>query len=63
MYVCICNGYTDKDIRNAVQQGGVNTAEEAYVSLGSDFNCGACRDCACDLVQEELPKRTLMAAE
>lgn len=63
MYVCICNGYTDKDIRTAVQNGGVANAEEAYLSLGSGFCCGACKDCANDLVSEELPKSVLLAAE
>jgi len=63
MYVCLCNGYTDKEIRNAVREGGVSTADEAYMSLGEGFCCGACRDCANDLVAEELPNRRILAAE
>ncbi|TNE64298.1 MAG: hypothetical protein EP335_07470 [Alphaproteobacteria bacterium] len=63
MYVCLCNGYTDRDIRNAVREGGVRTAEEAYLSLGNGFCCGACQDCACQLVEEELPNQRLLAAE
>ncbi len=63
MYVCICNGITDKDIKGAVAEGGVNDAEEVYMSLGSSFCCGQCKDCAESLVAHELPKRLLLAAE
>ena len=63
MYVCSCNGYTDKQIRGAVREGGVTTAEEAYLSLGSGFCCGGCADFADDLVREELPNRPVIAAE
>ncbi|MFC3050517.1 (2Fe-2S)-binding protein [Kordiimonas pumila] len=63
MYVCLCNGYTDSQIKKVVHEGGVSTAEEAYMALGSGFCCGACKDCANEIVGAELPKRTLMAAE
>ena len=63
MYVCLCNGYTDRDIRAAVREGGVSSAEDAYMSLGNGFCCGACRDCATSVVEEELPSRRLLAAE
>jgi bacterioferritin-associated ferredoxin len=63
MYVCLCNGYTDSEIRTAVREGGVSNAEEAYLSLGNGFCCGACKDCANDLVSEEMPNQRLLAAE
>ncbi|WP_417462284.1 (2Fe-2S)-binding protein [Kordiimonas sp.] len=63
MYVCLCNGYTDREIRSAVREGGVNCVDEAYMSLGNGFCCGACRDCATNLVEEELPNRRVLAAE
>ena len=63
MYVCLCNGYTDKQIRGAVREGGVSTAEEAYLSLGNGFCCGSCADCASDLVEKELPNQRVLAAE
>ena len=52
MYICMCNGYTDKDIAAAVNTGGAATAEDAYAALGNGFCCGACRDCAEDLVAD-----------
>jgi len=63
MYVCLCNGYTDSQIRDAVHDGGVNTPEEVYQALGNGFCCGSCRDCASSVVDEELPKRRLAMAE
>jgi bacterioferritin-associated ferredoxin len=63
MYVCMCNGYTDKDIRAVVRRGGVHTATDAYAALGAGFCCGTCKDCAEGVVNEELPNVTLLAAE
>ena len=63
MYVCLCNGYKDKDIRAQVRSGGVETADEVYQALGNGFCCGSCRDCAEEIVTEELPRRTMVAAE
>ncbi|MBO6504197.1 MAG: (2Fe-2S)-binding protein [Kordiimonadaceae bacterium] len=63
MYVCLCNGYTDKEIKSAVRENGVKTAEEAYLSLGNGFCCGACTDCAKEIVEAELPNQRVLAAE
>ena len=63
MFVCLCNGYRDTDIRKAVHEGGVSCADDAYQALGSGFCCGACKDFAEDIVSEELPKRVMIAAE
>jgi len=63
MYVCICNGYTDKQIRGVVREGGVHSAEDAYQALGNGFCCGACEDCANDLIADELPNQRVLAAE
>ncbi len=63
MYVCICNGITDTEIRTAVHKGGVRNADEAYRSMDKDFCCGTCRDCAQCIVDEELPNTMLLAAE
>jgi len=54
MYICLCNGYTDRDITFAVQEGGATCADSAYKVLGHDFNCGTCRDCAQCVVDEAL---------
>lgn len=45
MYVCVCNGVTDHDIRKAVGQG-VHTLEELRDKLKVASCCGRCEDCA-----------------
>jgi bacterioferritin-associated ferredoxin len=51
MYVCICNGITDRDIRTAVAQGARSLAD-LQSSLGVATCCGRCADCAHGIVRE-----------
>ena len=41
MYVCVCNGYRDGEIRE-VAESGVRCAHEAYLTLGNGPCCGTC---------------------
>lgn len=49
MYVCLCNGYRDSEIRE-VAESGVRCAREVYLALGNGPCCGSCLDCAQDIV-------------
>ncbi len=49
MYVCICNGYRDAEIRE-VARSGVRCAKKAYHALGDGPNCGRCLAVAQDLI-------------
>lgn len=49
MYVCICNGVTDHQIREAAEQG-VATVAELTMRTGCGSNCGSCLDMAADLL-------------
>ena len=40
MYVCLCNGHTDRQIREAAGEGGKVSA--VYRRLGSRPRCGKC---------------------
>ena len=51
MYVCICNGYRDKDIRE-VARSGVQCAREAYETLGAGPRCGKCLEFAQTLIDD-----------
>lgn len=55
MYVCICNGLTDRDFRHAAQQGA-RTVAAAFRTLGEKPQCGCCLSCARQ-VMEEAKKR------
>ena len=41
MYVCLCNGLTDRDVRNSAESGGCSVAM-VYRSHGCEPQCGKC---------------------
>jgi bacterioferritin-associated ferredoxin len=45
MYVCICNGITDRDIRRAAAEGA-QTLGDLQRELGVGAGCGCCASCA-----------------
>lgn len=49
MYVCLCNGYRDAEIREVAREG-LKCAREVYYALGNGPCCGSCLDCAQDIV-------------
>jgi len=53
MYVCICNGITERQIREAVSDG-VRSLRELRVDLGVASCCGKCADCAQQVIHETL---------
>jgi bacterioferritin-associated ferredoxin len=53
MYVCVCHGVTDRDIKNAVAEG-VNTMEGLGTKLKVGTCCGKCSDCAHDILCESV---------
>ncbi|MGH8227274.1 MAG: (2Fe-2S)-binding protein [Steroidobacteraceae bacterium] len=53
MYVCICHGITDKEIRQAVERGA-SSLPEVQRSLPVAGCCGRCEATARDVVDECL---------
>ena len=53
MYVCICNGVTEGDIRQAVK-AGVCSMEGLCSELKVSSCCGRCRDCANKVLDHAL---------
>lgn len=51
MYVCICHGITEHDLREQVECGAVN-ADAVAVRCGAGTSCGKCSDRICDLLRE-----------
>ncbi|MCG8597611.1 MAG: (2Fe-2S)-binding protein [Kiloniellales bacterium] len=58
MYVCICNGYRDAELRQLAQEG-VSCAVEAYCALGNGPCCGRCLDSAQQIINETRGALTL----
>lgn len=66
MYVCICNGVTDRDIRQAAE-AGCRSLPELTMRTGAGANCGSCLDMAASLLDQtrarlELPLPMLQQA-
>jgi len=67
MYVCICNGVTDRDIRQAAD-AGCRSLAELTMRTGCGATCGTCLDMAAQLLQEtrdareQIPLPVLQAA-
>jgi len=55
MYVCICNGVTDRDIRQAAE-AGCRTVAELTMRTGCGATCGTCLDMAADLLAAAGPR-------
>jgi bacterioferritin-associated ferredoxin len=62
MYVCLCNGLTDRDIRRAGDQGHCTVAA-AYCSLGAEVNCGRCVPMARNLITRQAALNAQVSAD
>jgi bacterioferritin-associated ferredoxin len=54
MYVCLCKGITDSQIRNAVAEG-TTSYRELRQTLGLSSQCGRCAVQAREIFREALP--------
>jgi bacterioferritin-associated ferredoxin len=52
MYICICHGVTDRQIRRAVDQGA-STLGEVQMQLPVGGCCGRCEDSARTVIREQ----------
>lgn len=51
MYVCICNSVTDRQIREAVENGH-DSLGKLRSELGVGGCCGKCEECARNLLEQ-----------
>jgi len=58
VYVCICNGVTDSDIRQAAD-AGCKTLPELTMRTGAGANCGSCLEMAAQLLNHARATREL----
>lgn len=56
MYVCLCNAVTDRQIREAVDQGATRV-RDLRRELGVASCCGRCATCARDVLRQSLADR------
>lgn len=61
MYVCVCTAVTDRQIRDAVDQGARSLEQvQCMVPVGSC--CGRCEEAAREVIDEQIGRRTPAAA-
>lgn len=51
MYVCLCNGVTENDIREAAA-AGCGSMTELTMRTGAGANCGSCMEMATQVLDE-----------
>lgn len=51
MYICLCNGYREAELRRVAREG-IASAAEAYNALGNGPCCGRCLDCAQQIIDQ-----------
>ncbi|MBI43396.1 bacterioferritin-associated ferredoxin [Marinobacter lutaoensis] len=51
MYVCLCHGITDRDIREAAENG-VHSVRQLGKELGVGTQCGRCASMAREILRE-----------
>ena len=59
MYVCICNGVTDHQIREAAA-AGCGSMTELTMRTGAGANCGSCVDTAMALLANAAASRRIV---
>jgi bacterioferritin-associated ferredoxin len=58
MFICKCNGVTEKDIRHAVWSGARNM-ERVKLVTGATSGCGGCADSCKKLMEVTIERRKI----
>ena len=58
MYVCICTGVTEQQVRDAAE-AGCRTVGEMTMRTGAGANCGSCLPLVDELLQDVQARRAL----
>jgi bacterioferritin-associated ferredoxin len=53
MYICLCNGITESDIRSCCAEEGACSMRDLERCLGVGANCGKCKPMAKQILKEE----------
>ena len=61
MYVCLCHGFTDRDLRRASSEAG-GTVSDTYRALNARPTCGKCVPMVRDAVRTTQRRLTERAA-
>jgi len=62
MYICLCNGITENDIRSCCAEEGACSMRDLERSLGVGACCGKCRPAAKEILDDSRPDPLALAA-
>ncbi|MGH3343877.1 MAG: (2Fe-2S)-binding protein [Carbonactinosporaceae bacterium] len=62
MYVCICHGVTEREVRREIA-AGARSAEDIGDRCGAGTGCGSCVDRVCALLSESAPAHAMIALQ
>lgn len=52
MYVCLCHGLNDRQVRSAIDEGGAGSAAQVYRHFDCKPRCGKCVPFVRDMVKK-----------
>lgn len=58
MYVCICHGVTESQVRRAADEG-CRDLHELTMRTGAGASCGSCMDLAAEIISDQVKMRVL----
>ena len=61
MYICLCNGITDREIRACAEEGACSLGD-LECCLGVGTCCGKCKPAAKEILDESGAERVALAA-
>lgn len=56
MYVCVCKAVTERQVKQAVQEGAASIRDLRH-RLGVTGDCGRCAKCALECLRSHAPAR------
>ena len=62
MYICLCNGVTETDIRTCCEEEGARSLRDVECCLGVGSCCGKCRPAAKQILAESRTEPRLKLA-
>lgn len=63
MYVCLCNGVSDSQIKKAICQNGACSMKCLAKQLGVATQCGKCAPLAKEILQESLKQNSMLGLD
>ena len=58
MYVCLCHGLNDRQVRAAIDEGRAGSAAQVYQHHGCKPRCGKCVPMVKDMVRSARPQES-----